>query len=167
MNHLYFCRHGQSVLNVERKFAGHIDTPLTDHGYEQARLAGAHADTLQLDLIVSSPLSRALETARIIAVEANYPLDRIVTNDLFIERSWGPLEGKPFDDYDDPAAESGIESAAELEVRAKAALAYLEKLDAHNILVVSHGSFSGALRSVLSPSDNHAELPNAEIVQLI
>src|SRR5581483_5723923 len=75
MKKLYFIRHGESVSNVERWHAGRIDTPLTERGRQQAREAGkkAKAQKLHFDLIVSSPLSRALETARIIAKEIGYP----------------------------------------------------------------------------------------------
>jgi len=167
VKHLYFCRHGESVLNKRRRFAGHIDTPLTDRGREQAAKAGTHADTLKLDLIISSPLSRALDTARIIAAEANYPLDKIITNELFIELSWGPLEGKSFFSTLSPETHPGVESQDALAARAQSALEYLQSLEAENILLVGHGSFSGALRGLIQPDHNHHELPNAEIVQLL
>src|SRR5882762_6928889 len=99
MKYLYFCRHGQSQLNLERIYAGQTDTPLTDLGREQAKLAGDRADGIQPDLIVSSPLVRALETAQIIAGEIGYPLGKIATNDIFKERSLGSLEGKSWDEY--------------------------------------------------------------------
>jgi broad specificity phosphatase PhoE len=167
MKHLYFCRHGESEANLQRIFAGRMDTPLTPHGCEQARLAGQHAGELGLDLIVASPLIRALETARIIAAEAGYPLDKIVTNDLLVERSWGSLEGQSFDSIDDPTTHPDIESEAEFKARVRAAYDYLIKLDGDSALLVGHGSFSGELRSIIDPTGDHHELPNAQIVQLL
>lgn len=167
MKHLYFCRHGESEANLQRVFAGLLDTPLTSRGCEQARLAGRHAGELALDLIVSSPLNRAIETARIIATEAGYPLDKIVTTDLAVERSWGSLEGRPYDSIDDPTTHPDAESAASVRKRVEAAYQYLQELEADNILLVGHGSFSGELRSLIDPSGDHHELPNAQIVKLV
>lgn len=168
MKHLYFVRHGESEFNVSRLFAGRTDTPLTPRGREQAALAGAHADSLHLDVIVSSPLSRALETAQIIAREANYPLNKIITNDLFLERAWGELEGQPYSaGGEDPTRFSGVESVESLRDRAQAGLQFLRDLDADTVLLVGHGSFSAALRAAINRDAELAELPNAQIVQLI
>jgi broad specificity phosphatase PhoE len=167
MKHLYFCRHGESEANLQRVFAGRADSPLTPHGCEQARVAGQHADELSLDLIVASPLIRALETARIIAAEAEYPLDKIVTNKLFFERSWGSLEGKSFDSIEDPTTHPDIESEVDFTARVHAAYEYLQQLDAETILLVGHGSFSRELRSIIDPQNIYKELPNAKIVKLI
>jgi len=167
MKHLYFCRHGESEMNVLMQYAGQVDTPLTDRGREQAALAGNHADTLGLDLVVSSPLVRALETAQIIAAEANYPVDKIITNQLFMERSYGSLAGKSYEVPQDWANYPDIETDDALMARVRAALDYLHTLDADTILVVSHGDFGTMLRTALEPKMTYAELPNAQIVQLI
>lgn len=66
-------RHGLSVLNVRGIRAGHIETPLTDEGRQQARRAGQAAKKYQIDTIVCSPLSRAHETAAIVAKEIGIP----------------------------------------------------------------------------------------------
>ena len=58
-------RHGQSIWNVERRWQGRADPALSDHGRHQASLAAANLGNV--DVIVSSPLSRALETAVIIS----------------------------------------------------------------------------------------------------
>jgi broad specificity phosphatase PhoE len=167
MKHLYFCRHGESEANLQRIFAGILDSPLTPRGCEQARLAGLHADELGLDLIVSSPLIRALETARIIATEANYPLDKIITDELFVERSWGSLEGQSYDAIDDPATHPDAEPETAYAERVRAAYDYLQQLEADTILLVGHGSFSGELRGIIDPAGDHQELPNAQIIKLI
>ncbi len=64
MKHLYFCRHGLSVLNKEGKWAGSTETPLTVEGRTQAKLAGKAAQNLKIDYIICSPLSRAHDTAK-------------------------------------------------------------------------------------------------------
>jgi broad specificity phosphatase PhoE len=92
MKKLYFIRHGLSEMNKSGHFAGTIDTPLAEEGRAQAKMAGIKARELRIDLIVTSPLIRASETAEIIARQIGYPKDKIVLSRLLIERHWGDLE---------------------------------------------------------------------------
>lgn len=89
-------RHGESTANFNKTIAGHIDAPLTELGEEQARQAARDVlnQGIVFDIIVSSPLSRALDKARILANILNIPQDSIITNKLFIERFGGALEGQ-------------------------------------------------------------------------
>ena len=171
MKHLYFVRHGESELNARRMHAGQIDTPLTTRGREQARAAGAQAKAIALDLIVSSPLSRALETAQTIASSIGYPLDRIMVNPRFMERSIGSLAGYSWDEIDEDAAEfPDMETKEQLIARARSALRFLRSLPEDNILLVSHGAFSRALRTAINQGSNYADFSepaNATIVKFI
>lgn len=56
-------RHGESEANVKRVFAGHLDTPLTERGREQAEQVALYLGWYHFSRIVSSPLERAYETA--------------------------------------------------------------------------------------------------------
>src|SRR5690606_14158884 len=96
MRKLYFIRHGLSELNAQGLYAGHTETPLTEEGRLQAKQAGQGATGLGIDLIVSSPLERALETAQIVAHEIGYPEESIITDDRLIERHFGQLEAQPY-----------------------------------------------------------------------
>jgi uncharacterized phosphatase len=168
MQQLYFVRHGESELNARHIFAGQTDTLLSARGKEQAALAGKGAQSLSIDLIVSSPLNRALTTAQIIAKSVGYPIDKIIVNDMFKERSLGSLEGMSWEGVDEAATNvSGIETWDELLARAKAGLEYLKSLDAKVILLAGHGSHIRALRTVVDPHNTYPEPPNAQIVQLI
>lgn len=168
MKQLFFVRHGESELNRQRIYAGQTDTPLTDRGREQARLAGSRSKNVPIDLIVSSPLSRALETAQIIAEAIGYPTERIITNPLFVERSLGSLEGHSWDEAgEDEARFPDIETSDQLLTRSRAGLEYLRGRDEAVILLVGHGSFSRALRTAIDPSRDYDEPENAEIVRLI
>jgi broad specificity phosphatase PhoE len=167
MKHLYVCRHGESQANRDGRYAGHIDTPLTDRGRSQARQAGDQAIKLHLELIVSSPLVRALETAQIIAHETSYPPERIIQNELFMERYLGALQGQTFDTPIDSTRFPDMESPAALHARGMRALDYLRTLDAERILLVSHGTFLNTLRNIVAHDAVDEELPNAVIVQLI
>ncbi len=168
MKQLYFVRHGESELNARHVFAGQTDTPLSGLGREQAQAAGIHAKLLHFDVIVSSPLKRALETAQLIAKEIAYPLDNIRENDIFKERSLGALEGQSWDEVDENhATAAGIETWETLLVRAQSGLAYLQAIEDDIVLLVGHGSFVRALQTAIDPLGSYPEPPNARIVQLI
>lgn len=63
----YLFRHGETDWNAEGRFQGHLDIPLNQVGREQAKALGLKLQDLNLDVIASSDLSRALETARIVS----------------------------------------------------------------------------------------------------
>ena len=168
MKHLYFVRHGESVANVQRVFAGQMDTPLTEKGRKQAQAAGKDARGQHFDLIVSSPLVRAHETAQIIAREIGYPLENIIVNDVFKEHYIGDLSGKSWDEYDefDPRI-TNMESLDELKARAAKGLEFLRGLSADTILLVGHGSFVRLLQTAIDPTREYPEPPNAKLIRLL
>ena len=97
-NHIYITRHGESQWNVEGKVQGVTDTPLTQKGIDQAyQLARKiKEEKTQIDEIIHSPLSRAAETARIVAKENNLPL----TEDArLIEQNFGEFEGHEWEKH--------------------------------------------------------------------
>lgn len=166
MKKLYFARHGLSEYNKKGLLAGRTETPLTTEGRQQAKEAGKKARKFNLDAIASSPQGRALETARIIAKEAGLSKDKILVNSLLAERHFGELEGKPWAPDLNLDGLSDVESEDTLMERARLALEWLENIDADNILVVSHGSFGRALRSLILaeyPFSHPERLTNAEI----
>ena len=60
---LYVARHGQTQWNLEDKVCGRTDLPLTEVGLEQARLLAERTKDLKIDVIISSPMLRARQTA--------------------------------------------------------------------------------------------------------
>lgn len=170
MEKLYFVRHGLSEFNVARRFAGSTDTPLTDEGRKQAKEAGQKAKKLKIDLIISSPLTRAHETAKIISKEIGYPEDKIELNPLLIERNYGAMEGQLWSPDLDMDGIADIETDDTLLNRAAEALAFLQQIEVDNVLVVGHGSIGRAIRHHILedfPYSAEERLPNAEIVQWI
>lgn len=168
MTHLYYVRHGLSELNVAGRISGFIDTPLVEDGRKQAKEAGQNAKNLEIEHIITSPLSRAYETAKIIAKEIGYPEKDIEVNPMFIERHFGAMEGQPYRpdfNYD------GIIDAEQTHVllsRSELALRYMEGLPYNKILVVSHGAFGRALRHHLIPNEpfhTPIKYANAEIIE--
>ena len=86
----YFIRHGQTDWNAERRIQGQMDIPLNEAGREQARSAIPYFKDLGIDLIVSSPLSRAYETGEIIANDLAAPINK---HDGLKERAFNSHEG--------------------------------------------------------------------------
>lgn len=139
---LAFIRHGQTDWNREGRLQGSSDIPLNDTGREQARDAEAMLAQWSWDAIVSSPLSRARETARIVAEGLGLPLGPAY--DELVERDYGPLEGVPdrevmarWPNRDYPGAEP-LESVVDRCLRG------LDRIDADypnsNVVVVCHGT---------------------------
>lgn len=93
MGKLILLRHGQSTWNLENKFTGWIDVPLTEQGEKEARRAGEHLKGVKIDKAYTSVLSRAIETLRI-ALEAACQTDVPTEYDQAInERMYGDLQG--------------------------------------------------------------------------
>lgn len=88
---LYLVRHGQTEWNVQHRFQGHMDSPLTEHGIRQAEWLGESLEQVRLDLIYSSTSSRAFHTAEII--RGNRDL-QVTACDEFKEISLGVWEGQ-------------------------------------------------------------------------
>jgi ribonuclease H / adenosylcobalamin/alpha-ribazole phosphatase len=87
-------RHGQTALSAERRFAGRGDIPLTEAGLRQAEAAAARlAARGGIDVIVTSPLQRARQTAQEVARATGAPLQ--VEEDL-AETDFGKWEGLTF-----------------------------------------------------------------------
>ncbi|MEM6497224.1 MAG: histidine phosphatase family protein [Pseudomonadota bacterium] len=86
-----FLRHGQTDWNVEGKFQGQTDIPLNDTGVAQARNAATILAGHRIDRIISSPLTRALRTATIVAEPRSLAAE---VDPQLTERTFGTLEGQ-------------------------------------------------------------------------
>ncbi len=92
---IYIVRHGETDWNIENKMQGHTDIPLNKKGRTQAKEIALHLKDTQLDIIYSSPLSRAYETASIINIHHK---KKILTDTALRERQFGELEGKTYEE---------------------------------------------------------------------
>jgi broad specificity phosphatase PhoE len=63
---LHLIRHGATTLSAEDRFAGAVDVPLSDEGRAQARRLGERLASTKLSALYASPLSRTVETARLV-----------------------------------------------------------------------------------------------------
>lgn len=83
-------RHGETVWNVEERFQGHEDSPLTANGRRQVAALGRRLKGMACDALVSSDLGRARETAAIIAGHTGHT---VTMDPRLRERHYGVLEG--------------------------------------------------------------------------
>ncbi len=93
---IYIVRHGETEFNRDRKLQGQCDSPLTQNGIEQAKLIRKELESIYFDAVFSSDLLRAQKTAEIINLEKKLA---ITTSHYLRERSYGPLEGKSYEDF--------------------------------------------------------------------
>lgn len=136
-------RHGQTDWNAQRRLQGSTDIPLNDVGRDQARGAVEALTGHGWDAVVSSPLSRAAETADLIAAGLGLTVARRVPD--LAERSFGPAEGlqhgPELDALRTPGGFHGAEGEDEAAGRGLAALeALAEEFRGGRVLVVTHGS---------------------------
>jgi uncharacterized phosphatase len=142
-------RHGQTDWNIQFLLQGITDIPMNETGLIQARAASEVIVATEWDLILTSPLSRARQTAEIVASKGGFP--EIQIEELLLERSFGEAEGLSHDEwkarYKDLDEIPGGESVSDLMKRSELLLdTILDRYPGKSILAVSHGAF---IRKVL------------------
>jgi broad specificity phosphatase PhoE len=85
---LYLVRHGETEWSRMRRHTGRTDVPLTPVGEAEAKALGAHLSGLEVDRVLSSPMQRARETARLTGFG-----DRLETTPTLLEFDYGDYEG--------------------------------------------------------------------------
>ena len=161
---VYFVRHGECVANVQGVIAGGgDDSPLTEIGKAQAKETAQNLKGTVFDFIASSPMSRTLDTAKIIIDELGVNNLETVEMPEFIERDVGEYTGKPKEEYfafEASGGEAG-ENTSDMQERVKRGLSWLRKQEFNNALVVTH---NGTVRMILTvlenlPAKDFAHLP--------
>jgi broad specificity phosphatase PhoE len=137
-------RHGQTDWNITFRIQGSSDIPLNETGIAQAHTAAEVIDGSAWDVIIASPLSRALHTAQIVANRHGF--DGVEVEPLLTERSFGEAEGMEYAEWKaghtDHALIPGVETLGELEVRVRELLSHIAtKYEGKRVLAVSHGAF--------------------------
>ena len=93
MGKLVLVRHGQSQWNLENRFTGWVDVPITPLGEEEARRAGRELKGLHFDAAFTSVLRRAQQTLTIILDEIGQPDLPTEKDQALNERHYGDLQG--------------------------------------------------------------------------
>jgi probable phosphoglycerate mutase len=159
---LYLARHGETDWNRIGRWQGATDIPLSDVGRAQARLLAERLRDRRIARVHASQLSRALETAQIIAAQLGVPAPTV--DPRLRERGYGAFEGLTreecaerfpgvWEQYlaDRRAVPPGAEPQAEVTERMTGAMTEIaaeaaRQVESGAILVVSHG---GVIRSFI------------------
>ena len=177
MGQLILVRHGQSQWNLENRFTGWVDVPLTPQGEREAVEAGKLLRDIEFDVAFVSVLIRAKETLRLLLEHAGQPNVPTLEDQAINERMYGDLQGlnkaetaQKFGDeqvrlwrrsYD--VAPPGGESLKDTAART---LPYFNDVilpdvkAGKNVLVSAHGN---SLRAIIMELDN---LSPEEVVKL-
>ncbi|PWV94479.1 putative phosphoglycerate mutase [Paenibacillus cellulosilyticus] len=156
---LFVVRHGQTVWNSENRVCGITDSPLTNKGITQAKELSQSIKDRPIDVILSSPLSRALQTAEIIACSIE---KEIIIDDRLTEQNYGCYEGVDRDNVDFKEAKkhfpfrlAGGESLLQLGQRVYNLLDEIKKTYSNqNVLVVTHGGVSRVINAYFTDQNN-------------
>ena len=161
-----FLRHGESVGNAQARWQGQSDYPLTEKGRAQATALAERwkSENVKFDLAITSTLTRAKETAEIVASMLHVNME---TDDIWMERAIGEMEGltadevrqKPRPPYVTPFDSVGGDGEGDwaLYLRAGQALHGLLQRPAGSYLIVSHGGLLNQLMNAIVGIAPHAD----------
>lgn len=147
----YFMRHGETDWNIKNLYMGAQDIPLNDNGFVQAEQAYKILENQELSAIVTSPLLRTLDTARVLSDKLKVPL---IVMDNFKQCCWGDREGKPFDngrmikDWLNGYTPEGAETSENFHQRIQNGLDEVFQMKG-TVLIISHGGVYRAIRRIL------------------
>ena len=173
---LVLVRHGQSLWNLENRFTGWVDVPLTEKGIAEARRAGELLKAFRFEVAYTSALTRAQETLRLM-LEVMGAQPPVIRDQALNERHYGDLQGL---NKEDTAKRYGAEqvklwrrsydmpppNGESLELTAKRTLPFFDRCIAgdlrqgKNVLVVAHGNSN---RSIVMQLD---KLSGEQVVAL-
>jgi broad specificity phosphatase PhoE len=159
-------RHGRTDWNDAHRFQGRTDVPLNEKGLAQAEKTADRLAKWPVDVVYTSPMIRARQTAQ--AIAARHGQEPIVIEDL-VEVDFGPWENQGFesirDQYPDLMRKwtadpffhgpEGAETWESIRARAERAVEIVLREKGERVVVVSHGGTMRALFSVLLGVDPH------------
>ena len=150
MTRVYLVRHGTTEWNKEEIFRGRVDCKLNDTGLAEARALEEYFRDVVVDSVYSSPLSRAAETARAVAVPKGLT---VIPDPAFIDMNYGEWQGLPLKEVEEKYPDlyrlwrerpqdvtfPGGENLAQVRTRAWEGLGrVVQKNPGKTVLVVSH-----------------------------
>lgn len=172
---LYVVRHGQTDQNVLGLVQGDTESDLTEKGREEAKALQELVESLNVDVVVSSPLRRALDTAKLITNDKK----EIIVDDRLIERDFGLSEGKPVDEeltvkYWNFKLNTDINQVEKVQDLMFRITEFIEdmrnKYEDKKVLVVAHSAILRAIHYAINgiPEDGDLlkiEIPNLRIIE--
>lgn len=161
---LYLVRHGETDWNKQRRIQGQVDIPLNEFGKSLAVKTAAGLKDIPFAVCYSSPLGRAVETAKLILSGRDVP---VITDERIEEMAFGEWEGRCcskegwnlperfrafFDDPEHYEPAEGGEDFAAVRARVGEFLSWLcaqKQYQGENILIATHGAaLSGMLNYI-------------------
>ncbi|HOZ54278.1 MAG TPA: histidine phosphatase family protein [Bacilli bacterium] len=176
---LYVIRHGETEWNYLKVMQGSVDIPLNEQGKKQAKKLQKLLNNRHFDLIISSPLLRAKETAEIVNKKFK---KRIIIDDRLAERNYGEFEGVKKADFDyfgfwDYNLDNRYERAENIKSFYNRVVSFIEELknkySEKTILLSTHGGICKIIELYFHPDSKNsndsklgAYLPdNAELLE--
>ena len=149
---LFLIRHGETEWNKQKRRQGRRDVPLNEDGRAQMRRCGELLSSLSVDAILTSPLSRAVESAEILSEHLGFEKNDIRREPGFIERDFGDIDGMTQAELRAYRARGGnqehIEPLYQVRSRMMQAILQVARQKKHrHVLIVSH---SAAIKSVFA-----------------
>jgi broad specificity phosphatase PhoE len=165
---VYFIRHGQSEANGNKIFQG-ADSPLSPRGREQALFVAERLRTTDAQVILASPMPRALDTARAIEQTTSLPLEvhtelrELLPPSALVGKSYDGPEGLEYTHqrvlhHSDPHYRyEDEESYSDLHERACSVLSMLEARPEDKLIVVTHAGFMRVvMTAMMTEGEPHA-----------
>ena len=177
---LLFIRHAQTEWNIQRRFQGHGDSPITEEGQEQLQRLKSRLAGLEFDVVYSSDLRRTMETSKMLSGKQRVEEPRLR------ERGVGILEGLNLEQIMAEHAEafrafrSGdkdhqIEGGESLQIALNRAWTFLEEIpEKHPGAELAAVSHAGLIRLICKQilglaldAPNFFQIPNTSLTQLV
>lgn len=157
-------RHGQTDWNIDLRLQGTTDIAMNEVGINQIQTAALHLDQ-GWDIVLSSPLGRARQSAEIVAKQLG--IEAVEIEPLLLERAFGVGEGLTYAEWGEKFARlddiPGAETKASVEQRARELLDLVSQRYAGvRVLAVSHGAL---IRFVLGAVTDGTIPPAGERLQ--
>ena len=139
-------RHGETIDNARQIMQGQTHGELNEQGREQARQVACRMAGEPIDVVVSSDLRRAVQTAEIIAEPHGLS---VVTTPLLRERDWGSFTGRFIPDLQGEVWPDDIESESDLLIRARSFILYITATyPGRRVVAIGHGIINKAVLAV-------------------
>lgn len=156
---VYLARHGETTWNKKELLCGRTDIPLTENGESQALTMSDEVKKAGINLILTSPLQRAIQTAKIVSQYTETP---ILKESLLMEQDFGIFEGYSMLDEECLKYRKNFfcpfpegESVVMVAHRAFRMMEIIkEQYYGQKLLLISHGSFCRVFHSCLEGVHN-------------
>jgi len=154
VDRVYLVRHGRTALNADGRLRGLSDPPLDLVGQAEAQRLAADLAQYVPNVVITSPLRRAVSTADAIGATADIP---VVIDKRLNDRDYGPWTGRPRAEIE--AQFGSVDNAPGVEpadaVSARALVAFNKLTSEYQdgpLVLVSHDAFNTALLRKLDPA---------------